>query len=121
MNEILKVKASGITYTDALRELVEKKVAQLVKLLPRSASDAVFAVELGKATKHHKTGKIYSAEITLSYGSTVHRSEETSTTIEEALEITKDELKVELSKRRGKKKEAARKGGRTLKKMMRGQ
>ena len=121
MNETLKVKASGIIYTDTLRVLVEKKIAQLSKLLPKSASDAVFEVELGKATKHHKNGKIYRAEINLSYGSTVHRAEEIAETIESAIEATKDELKVELSKRRGKRKEAARTGGRTLKKMVRGE
>lgn len=121
MNEILKVKASGITYTEKLRTLVEKKIAQLSKLLPQSASDAMFEVELGKATKHHKSGKIHRAEINLSYGSTVFRAEETATTIEEAIEVAKDELKIELGKRRGKKKEAARKGGRELKRMVRGE
>lgn len=119
MNAKIKVKASGIEYTDKLRALVEKKIPQLEKLLPKNATDAVFDIELGKATKHHKSGKIYRAEINLSYGSVVHRAEETSVTIEEAFEVTKDELKGELTKQRGKRKAAVLKGGRILKKMVR--
>ena len=119
MKPNIKVKASGVEYTDKLAVLVEKKIMQLVKLLPRSASDAVYEVELSKATKHHKSGKIYRAEINISYGSILHRAEDVAETLEIAIEIVKDELKTELSKTRGMKKEAARKGGRALKSMIR--
>lgn len=119
MNAEIKVKASGIEYTDILRSLVEKKIPQLEKLLPKSATDPVFEIELGKATKHHKSGKIYRAEINVSYGSVVHRAEEIAVSIEEAFEVAKDELKGELTKQRGKSKVAIREGGRILKKMVR--
>lgn len=115
MNHEIKVKASGIKYTDELRDLVLKKIPQISKLLPKSASDAVFEIELGKATKHHKSGNIFRAEINVSYNSIVHRAEEAAPSIEEAFEIAKDELKSELRKGRTKKKDIARKGGRELK------
>jgi ribosome-associated translation inhibitor RaiA len=83
--------------------------------------DATFEVELGKATKHHKSGKIFRAETNISYKGTLHRAEGVAETIENAIDIMKNELKAELRKGRTKKKDVARAGSRTLKKMVRGE
>ena len=117
----IKVKASGIEYTDKLRTYIASKLQQLDRLIPKGASDAKYEVEIGKATKHHKTGLIYRAEINLSYGSTLNRAEATDTTIIRAIDAVKEEIKTELRKGRGKKKEEARKGARVMKKMVRGE
>ena len=116
----IKVKSSGIEYTDKLQAFVEKKIHQLDKLIPEHARDALYEIELGKATKHHKTGKIFRAEINLSYGSVLHRAEATGTKIEYAVDAIKEELKAEITKSRTKKKEIARKSARDVKKISRG-
>lgn len=116
-----KVKASGIEYTDTLRAYLEKKLKMLERLLPKTAPDIIFEVGLGKSTKHHKSGKIYRAEINLSYGAVMHRAEADAETIEIAIDEMKKELKAEISKRRGKREEKARNGGRILKKMIKGE
>lgn len=114
----IKVKASGIEYTDKLRTYLESKLLQLERLIPKTASNPKYEIELGKATKHHKSGMIYRAEINLSYGAVLNRAEATETTIIRAIDAVKEEIKTELRKGRGKKKEDARKGARVLKKMI---
>lgn len=114
----IKVKASSVEYTPKLRAYLESKLLQLDKLIPKRASDAKYEIELGKATKHHKSGLIYRAEINLSYGSTMNRAVAVDTTIIRAIDAVKEEIKTELRKGRGKKKEEARKGARLLKKMV---
>lgn len=116
----IKVKSSGIDYTEKLAAYVEKKIRQLDKLVPESAKDALYEIELGKATKHHKTGKIYRAAINLSYGSILHRAEATDVKIEYAVDAIKEELKTEITKSRTKKKEVARKSARGAKKLAQG-
>jgi ribosomal subunit interface protein len=116
----IKVKSSGIEYTEKLATYVEKKIRQLDKLIPENAKDALYEIELGKATKHHKTGKIFRAEINLSYGSTLHRAVAEDTKIEYAVDAIKEELKAEITKSRTKKKEAARKCARGAKKIAQG-
>ena len=117
---VIKVKSSSIEYTEKLQTYVEKKIRQLDKLVPENAKDALYEIELGKATKHHKTGKIYRAEVNLSYGSTLHRAEATDVKIEYAIDAIKDELKSEITKSRTKKKEVARKSARGAKKLAQG-
>lgn len=114
------MKASGVEYTKALRVHLEQKLEQLERLLPKTASDISFECELGKSTKHHKSGKIYRAEINLSYGSTMHRAEAVAETIKIAIDEMKKELKAELLKQRGKHAEKKLKGGRILKRMIKG-
>ncbi len=116
----IKVKASGVEYTDKLQVYLEAKLVQIDKLVPNGASEAIYEVELGKATNHHKSGLIYRAEINLSYGSVLHRAEATETTIIRAIDAVKEEIKTELRKGRSKKKEIARKGARVIKKIIRG-
>lgn len=115
----IKVKTSGIETSDTLTAFLETKLAQVERLLPKGAS-AVFEIELGKATKHHKTGKIFRAEANLSYGSMLYRAEGVEETIETAIDVMKNELKTELRKNRTKRKDVARDGGRELKRRVRG-
>ncbi len=117
----MKVKTSGIDMTEKLLDTLEKKLAQVERLLPAGAKSAIFEIELGKATKHHKTGKIYRAEANISYGPVIHRAEGVEETIEAAIDVMKNELKAELRKGRTKKKDEARKGGRELKRRVRGE
>jgi ribosomal subunit interface protein len=116
----IKLKVSGMERTETLVKLIDTKLAQVERLLPKGVTDATFEVELGKATKHHKSGKIFRAETNISYKGTLHRAEGVAETIESAIDIMKNELKAELRKGRTKKKDAARAGSRTLKKMVRG-
>jgi ribosomal subunit interface protein len=115
----IKVKASGIETTEKILDILEKKLAQVERLLPKGAN-AVFEIELGKATKHHKTGKIFRAEANLSHGPMLYRAVGTEETIEIAIDVMKNELKSELRKNKTKRKDVARKGGRELKRRVRG-
>ena len=117
----ITVKGKEVERTKKLDALLEKKIPQLERLLPPAGKNAAIEIELGKATGHHKSGAIYRAEINLSYGKHLHRAEAAADSIENALDEATSELKAELRKARTKKKDVARKGSRTLKKMVRGE
>jgi ribosomal subunit interface protein len=119
MSSRIKVTARGIEYTKKLEDTLEKKLLQVDRLLPRGVVNATYEVELGKASKHHKTGKIYRAEVNLSYNDVLHRAVGTEETIENAIDVMKNELKSELRKTRTKSKDIARDGGRELKRRIR--
>jgi ribosomal subunit interface protein len=116
-----KIKVSGIARTEALETFIEKKLAQIARLLPTRATDIALDIDLGKATKHHKTGNIFRAEINLSYASHMHRAVGVADTIERAFDVAKNELKAELRKSKTKPKALARKGGRVGKQALRGE
>jgi ribosomal subunit interface protein len=65
----LTIKATGIEHTNALDAYVTKKLVELEKYLDPKEKSCIARIEIGKETKHHKTGQhIYKAELTMRAG-----------------------------------------------------
>lgn len=110
----INTKAKNLELTPALEAYLEKRLSTLERHLPKS--DAIVCdVELEKTTEHHQGGLIYRAEINLALGGQLLRAEATEETIEQAIDVAKNELKRELTKLTDKTESMFRRGARRAK------
>ncbi|OGZ06173.1 MAG: hypothetical protein A2942_03215 [Candidatus Lloydbacteria bacterium RIFCSPLOWO2_01_FULL_50_20] len=58
------IKATNIEHTVAIDAYLAKRLGELERVLPPKEQGSVVRIELGKFTKHHKSGKLFFAEIT---------------------------------------------------------
>jgi ribosomal subunit interface protein len=101
----IKIESTGFELTPAIRELVEKKVNSLTKLIKRSEekSEVVAFVEIGRTTKHHRHGEVFKAAINLDLLGKVIRAEDHNIKLQAAVDIAKDKIKQELLRYKDKK------------------
>ncbi|MGC9611107.1 MAG: ribosome-associated translation inhibitor RaiA [Minisyncoccia bacterium] len=94
----IKIESTGFELTPAIRELVEKKVGSLEKLIGRfeEKSEAIASVEVSRTTKHHRHGDVFYAEINLSISGKIIRAVNSNIKLQAALDIAKDKLKQEI-------------------------
>lgn len=59
------IKATNIELTPAISDYVEKKFNAFDKFVPAGDTSGMCQVEVGKTTKHHKSGDYYKAEVNL--------------------------------------------------------
>ncbi len=115
----INTKATNITITPQLEILLEQKLSQLGKLLD-DRNESLCEVELEKVADH-QSGKIFRAEINLTNGGTLFRTEATEETIEQAIDKARNELKHELQHASGKRQSLWKRGRQAIKNMMRGE
>lgn len=113
------IKATNIELTDAIRTYAMEKLSDVEKLLDPHDTSVYAQIEVGKTTQHHKQGEVFRAEINLSLAGGSLRAESEQEDLYAALDEVKDELKREVRKFRGKKETLARRGARTLKRLLR--
>src|SRR3989344_5152054 len=92
----INTKATNLTITPALEELLEQKFQPLGKFLGDSTA-MVCTIELARVAEH-QSGKIYRAEINLDTGETLYRAEATEEQIEQAIDSIRNELRNELKR-----------------------
>ena len=90
--KITTLKFTGIDITDAVKDYLEKKMAQLDKYLAHVDTPHKLFVELAKTTEHHKSGKIFYAEADIVIPSGHLRATAESYDITDAIDILKEEL-----------------------------
>ncbi|SRR3989344_3775737 len=115
----INTKATNITMTPAISEYVEKKVNMLEKFF-RGASDVLVSVEVGKTTKHHKSGDIFRAEIHVVTSGQEYYAEAETEDLYAAIDEVKDEIVHELTSRKKKALRLFRKGGAKIKNWIKG-
>jgi putative sigma-54 modulation protein len=115
----INIKATGIELTPAISDYVHKKVSSLQKYLEK-VSDVVAQVEVGKSTRHHKSGEVFRAEVHLvGAGLDLYAASE-QIDLYAAIDVVKDEISRNLTHQKGKRFALARRGGRMVKDMMKG-
>ena len=94
----IKIESTGFELTPAIRELVEKKVGSLSKLIQRfeGRGEAIASVEVSRTTKHHRHGDVFYAEINLNLAGKIIRAEDHNIKLQAALDIAKDKIKQEI-------------------------
>ena len=113
----INTKTKNYVATPALIEILEKRLAPLGRLLPKS-KPVVCEVELGKVPPHKHGGPIYRVEVNLDLGDRLVRAEAIEETMENAIDRVKNELKIELGKTATRAKTLARTGARKAKEMV---
>ena len=113
----ISTKASNISVTSELETLLEQKFALLGKRISEK-DDARCEIELKKLPEHH-SGKIYRVEVNLSVGGKLFRAEATEESIEQAIDIVRNELKHELNHAHGKRQSLFKRGRQAIKNMIR--
>lgn len=113
----INVKATGITLTDSISEYVEKKVDTLEKFFKEK--DVLVNVEVGKSTKHHKSGDIFRAEIRVSSSGNDYYASVEKDDLYAAIDEVKDEILRELTSKRKKAIRLLRRGGAAIKHLLR--
>jgi len=89
----IKIKATAIDLTDAIRQYVDERMESIAKLVDEYDSAAMVNVEVGKSTRHHNKGPFMRAEMTLSFLGNVFRSEEEREDLYESIDMAKDDLR----------------------------
>src|SRR3989344_862024 len=104
----MKIILSGknITLDDPLKVFVDDRIGSLDKFLGDGPAEA--RVEIGLPSKHHRSGKIYYAEINLKIGGKLLRATCQHEDMRNAIVDAKNEIQRQIKKFKDKKKDLAR-------------
>lgn len=114
----INTKTKNFTLIPELEKTLEKRLLTLERVLPKN-TEVLCDVELEKITEHHHAGKIYRAEILISFAGTVLRADACEETMEAAIDHAKGEMKRELERMQSKKESLFRRGARRAKDLFR--
>jgi len=92
----IKIKATAIELTDAIRQYIDERMESIAKLVDEYDSAAMVEVEVGKSTKHHNKGPYMMAEINLTFLGNLFRAAEEREDLYEAIDVCKDEVRRQL-------------------------
>ncbi|MBX4189986.1 ribosome-associated translation inhibitor RaiA [Candidatus Parcubacteria bacterium] len=101
----IDISTKNITLDNPLRVFVEEKIGALEKMI---SSPAEARVEIGKPSRHHRSGPIFYAEVNLRVDGKLLRGESSHDDLRTAIDQARDELKIQLKKLKEKKKDLAR-------------
>lgn len=112
----ISVKATNMTLTPELQELVNQKFLPLGKFV-HEHGDAKCEIELERVADHHN-GKIFRAEVNFFNNGKMYRTESTNEQIEQSIDIVRAQLRHELQHAHGKQKSLIQRGRRAIKDML---
>lgn len=114
------IKATDIELSNDLRAYVEKKLASLDKFVKRYGDVVEAHVEVGRTSRHHKTGNVFRVEINMHIPGAKLYAESLGKTVQEAMDAVKDEMSRELERKKEKEVDSVRRGGQKVKKILNG-
>jgi len=115
------IKTKDVTLTPALSEYLEKKLSHLDKFITPEDMEAVMCyVEIGKTTKHHKTGDVFRAEYNVHINGKTLRAVKEGFDLNAAIDLAHDEMENELRSYKTKKVSLLRRGGAKIKRIIKG-
>lgn len=113
----IQIKATGIELTDAIRNYADKKLSALDKYF-ESGADPLISIEVGKTTRHHKSGNIFRAEVRISGGVADCYAVSEKEDLYAAIDEVKDEVGKELTTSKKKSLSLLKKGGAKIKSLI---
>ena len=113
----INVKAENITLTPDIYEYLDKRLSHLDKMLGNDTA-AIAQVEVGKSTRHHKTGSFFEAKMQLHVSGRDFTAEAMGESVYAAIDMMKDEITRELTAHKDKQLTRVKKGGRRLKNLI---
>lgn len=113
-----------LTHVESSPELIthlEDKISQVTKFVHGDLDNAFSEIELEKTTEHHKQGEIFRAEINLKLADgQFFRADATAGDLFSAIDDVKAKVSKEVRRHYKKENVLLRRGGRVIKKMLRG-
>lgn len=103
----INITAKNITLDEPLRVFIEQKIGILEKFIQKGPVGAM--VEIGKPSRHHKTGPVFYAEVNLKVGGDLLRGEGSNKDLRTAINEARDELHIQIKKLKERKKDLSRK------------
>ena len=91
----INIKATNISLTPSISEYIAKKIETLDKFF--GEKEALVNVEVGRTTKHHKSGDIFKAEIHISAAGQDYYAVSETEDLYAAIDEVKNEMARELS------------------------
>ena len=117
----INIKATGIELTPAISNYVNKKISSIEKYIDKKNVQATVAqVEVGKNTRHHKTGNVFRAEVHITGAGLDLYAVSEMDDLYAAIDIVKDEIIHSLVQVKGKKETLTRRGAKIIKNMLKG-
>jgi ribosomal subunit interface protein len=116
----INIKTTNTSLTPAIESYLTKKLQSISKIIDLDADNVYAQVELGRTTRHHKSGEIFRAEINLRFGNKRVRVTAEEEDLYAAIDTMKDELVNEVKAKKEKTRALQRKGNATIKDMVRG-
>lgn len=114
----INVKAQQIVLTPAISDYLAKRLATVKKFLGAIDDAAIAQVEVGKTTKHHKSGDYFKAEIHVRAWGKDFTAKAEESDLYAAIDKMKDELVGEITAHKDKKVTNERAGSRTIKDLL---
>lgn len=115
----INTKATNISLTPSISEYVEKKINMLEKFFAGS-DEVLVSVEVGKVTRHHKSGDIFRAEIQIVDGGEVYYAAAETEDLYSSIDEVKDEVISSMTSKKKKAVRLVRKGGAQIKNLLKG-
>lgn len=114
----INIKATGIVLTRAISDYVYKKISSVEKYLSKKGPTASAQVEVGKTTKHHKSGDVFKAEVRLVGGGLDMYAVEEAEDLYAAIDLVEAEITRGILKTKGRHIQLLRRGQRAIKDLM---
>jgi ribosomal subunit interface protein len=111
----IDIASKDLKLTDAIVADIEKKIGTLDKYLQTAGKPVEVRVEVNKTSNHHKKGEIFEVIANLTIGGDLVRVVKDGSELYEAIDLAKDELKHEITKRKGELIDTRRIGARAAK------
>ncbi len=116
----IKIKTTNIELTDVISSYVEEKLQSVEKfMVPHEEEEPVMYVEVGKTTKHHNSGDILRAEVTMTVRGKQFRAVSEKSDLYAAIDDMKDELIRELNSYKNRERTLMRRGAGMIKNLLR--
>ena len=114
------IKGTDMPLTKDLTMYIEKKMDALDKFAAHFGPSVAAQVEVGRTSRHHKSGDVFRVEVQMHVPGKELRAEALGKTVLEAMDTVQDEIRRELERQKEKDVDAKKRGGAEIKKMLRG-
>ncbi len=116
----IKIKATNIELTDAISAYVEEKIRSVEKFIVQHEEEVpLVEIEVGKTTKHHNSGEVFRAEVSMRVRGKHFRAVSEKSDLYTAIDDMKDGLIRELNSYKGKERSMVRRGAGMIKNLLR--
>ena len=96
------ISTKNISLDDPLKVFVEDKIGSLEKFIKDPNDLVEVRVEMGKPSRHHRSGKVFYAEVNMKMGGKLLRADTKNYDLRTAVVEVKDELQRQIKKFKGK-------------------
>ncbi len=119
----IHIQGKNMELTEEIKEYAVKRITGLEKLLSSLESNggsAVADLEILRTTNHHKAGEVFRASCKINVSGVTFYGESDNEDLRAAIDEVKANLSSEIGKRKGRRQALFKRGGASIKKMLKG-